>query len=94
MVLLQYFDEFGKHVFNENSYKQIIQKVFKKKKILVSFQWTIHAIWETGIPDWVPKLWHLKLIFQAFFFQKYFNKKICWTSDHWFYNAWNYFEMA
>ena len=38
MVLLQYFDEFGKHVFNENSYKQIIQKVFKKKKILVSFQ--------------------------------------------------------
>ena len=73
MVLLLYFDEFGKHVFNENSYKQIIQKVFKKKKILVSFQRTIHAIWETGIPDWAtlaPKTYFSDFLFSEVFQQK------------------------
>ena len=28
----QYFDKFWNHIFNENSQKQIIQKIFEKKK--------------------------------------------------------------
>ena len=28
----QYFDKFSNHIFSENSQKQIIQKIFEKKK--------------------------------------------------------------
>ena len=33
LVLLQYFDGFQNHILNENNHKEIIQKIFEKKKI-------------------------------------------------------------
>ena len=33
------------------------------------YQWCIQAVWETSIPVWLLKLWHLKNTFQVFIFQ-------------------------
>ena len=37
----------------------------------------IKAIWETGIPVWVVKLWHPKIHFLSFVFSVIFQEKIC-----------------
>ena len=50
-------------------------KAWKEKILNNVKQWRIQAIWETGIPVWVSKLWHPKSTFQVLLFQLYFNKK-------------------
>ena len=44
-------------------------------------QWRIQAVWETGIPFWVPKLWRPKNHFSSFPFSVIFQIKIHWKSD-------------
>ena len=52
-----------------------MQELGKFNSKIHVIQGCIQAVWETGIPVWASKLWHLKNAFQVFFLQWYFNKK-------------------
>ena len=82
-------------------YQTSIIELFSKKKfqlIVVNYFHiktpslvTYSDVWETGIPVWAPTK---KTLFKLLFFSVGFKQEIRWSSDQWFHNTSNHFEMA